>query len=314
MKAIVRERYGPPDVLELRDVEPPEVADGAVLVRVDASSVNPVDWYETMGRPYVARMTMGLRRPKVTRLGRDFAGRIEATGEGVFGVKNGAFAEYVAVREGKLAPKPASLTFEQAAAVPLAGVTALQALRDKGGVQPGQHVLINGASGGVGTLAVQIAKWLGAEVTGVCSTPNVDLVRSLGADHVVDYRRDDFTRSGRRYDLMIDVAGSRSFSECRRVLAPDARLVIVGGPKANRFLGPFAHVVKTRVAAIGRGQTVVFFLAEVTKDALTAVGEMIEAGKVRPVMDRRYGLREVPDALRYLGEGHARGKVVIAVR
>src|SRR6266536_287288 len=224
MKAIVRERYGPPDVLELRDVEPPEVADGAVLVRVDASSVNPVDWYETMGRPYVARMTMGLRRPKVTRLGRDFAGRIEATGEGVFGVKNGAFAEYVAVREGKLAPKPASLTFEQAAAVPLAGVTALQALRDKGGVQPGQHVLINGASGGVGTLAVQIAKWLGAEVTGVCSTPNVDLVRSLGADHVVDYRRDDFTRSGRRYDLMIDVAGSRSFSECRRVLAPDARL------------------------------------------------------------------------------------------
>jgi NADPH:quinone reductase-like Zn-dependent oxidoreductase len=314
MKAIVRERYGPPDVLELRDVEPPEVADGAVLVRVDASSVNPVDWYETMGRPYVGRMTMGLRRPKVTRLGRDFAGRIEATGEEVFGVKNGAFAECVAVREGRLAPKPASLTLEQAATIPIASVTALQALRDKGGVQPGQHVLINGASGGVGTFTVQIAKWLGAEVTGVCSTPNVDLVRSLGADHVVDYRRDDFTRSGRRYDLMIDVAGSRSFSECRRVLAPDATLVIVGGPKANRFLGPFAHVVKTRAAAIGKGQTVVFFIAEVTKDALTAVGEMIEAGKVTPVIDRRYELLEVPDALRYLGEGHACGKVVIAVR
>lgn len=321
MKAIVRDRYGTPDVLELRELDAPEVADDTVLVRVHASSVNPADWYELRGRPYIARPAFGLLRPKTNHLGADFAGRVEAVGGGghlrpgdeVFGVRTGAFGEYVAAAEKRLAPKPANLTFEQAAAVPIAGVTALQALRDKGRVQPGQQVLINGASGGVGTFAVQIAKALGAEVTGVCSTSNVDMVRSIGADHVVDYTRADFTRSGRRYDLMIDNAGSRGFAECRRVLAPEATVVLVGGPKTNRLLGPLSHVVKARVASIGKSQRVVFFVAAVNRDSLTALRELIEAGKVTPVIDRRYELSEVADALRYLGEGHARGKVVITL-
>jgi NADPH:quinone reductase-like Zn-dependent oxidoreductase len=307
MKAIVRKRFGSPDVLALQEIERPEVADGEVLVRVHTSSVNLVDWYAMTGRPHVGRPTMGLRRPKTMRLGTDFAGRIEPTGKEVFGVKTGAFAEYVSVAENRFAPKPANLTFEQAAAVPVAGVTALQALRNEGGVQPGQHVLINGASGGVGTFAVPLAKAFGAEVTAVCSPANVEQARLLGADHVVDYTQEDFTTGLHRYDLMIDIAGSRTFAECRRVLAPEATLVIVGAPKTNRLLGPLAHVVKTQLASIGKNQTVVFFVADINRD------DLLEAAKVTPVIDRTYELSEVPDAMRYLAEGHARGKVVITV-
>lgn len=325
MRAIVRDRFGSPeDVLQLREIDVPEVGDDGVLVRVHATSVNPVDWYTVAGRPLIGRlMGMGLRKPKSNRVGDDFAGRVEAVGAGatqfrpgdeVYGAKSGAFAEYVAVEETRLAAKPANLTFEQAAAVPVAALTALQALRDKGGVQPGQRVLVNGASGGVGTFAVQIAKALGAEVTGVCRTPNVDLVRSLGADHVVDYTRDDFTTSGRRYDLMIDNVGSRSFSECRRVLTPEATLVLVGGPKTNRLLGPLSRIARARLAAVGKSQKAVFFVAKIERDGLAFLRDLLEAGKVTPVVDRSYvGLGEVPDALRYLGEGHARGKVVITV-
>jgi len=210
-------------------------------------------------------------------------------------------------------PKPANVTFEQAAAVPIAALTALQGLRDKGRIQPGQKVLINGASGGVGTFAVQIAKAFGAEVTGVCSTRNVDIVRSLGADHVVDYTREDFTRSDRRYDLMLDIAGSRSWSECRRVLDPHATLVMVGAPKATRLLGPLGHIVKVRLASLRSSQKVVFFVAKFNKADMVVLRDLLEAGNVTPVIDRRYELSEIAEALRYLGEGHAQGKIVITV-
>lgn len=311
MNAIVRERYG---ALELRELPPPGPTDGRTLVRIHASSVNPVDWYELHGRPYVARPLMGLRRPKIDRLGGDFAGIVESTGEAVFGVQNGAFAEYVAAKVERLAPMPANLSFEQAAAVPIAGITALQALRDKGGVRAGQHVLVNGASGGVGTFAVQIAKALGAEVTGVVSTGKVEQTYVLGADHVVDYTRDDFTRTGGRYDLIVDIAGSRSFRQCRRVLAPGGTFVVVGGPKTNRLLGPLGHSLATRVTALGAGRTVVpLFIAQITRRDLLFLNDLIKDGKVAPVVERSYELREVADALRYLGEGHARGKIVVSI-
>ena len=267
-------------------------------------------------------MFMGLLKPKSNRLGVDFAGTVEAVGrdvtefrpgDEVFG-RSGAFAEYVCVRaDGALALKPANLTFEQAAAVPVAALTALQGLRDKGQIKPGQQVLINGASGGVGTFAVQIAKALGAEVTGVCSTRNVDLARSLGADHVIDYTHEDFTRSDRRYDLMLDIAGSRSWSECRRVLNPQATLVIVGAPKGNPLLGPLSHIGKMRLAAVRSSRKVVFFVAKFNQADMVVLRELLEAGKVTPVIDRRYELSEIADALRYLGEGHARGKIVLTV-
>jgi NADPH:quinone reductase-like Zn-dependent oxidoreductase len=324
MKAIVYDRYGSPDVLELRDVEKPVAADDEVLVRVHATSVNPVDWHTMTGWPYLVRMMGGLRTPKSKRLGVDFAGTVEAVGKDVthfqpgdevFGGRNGAFAEYVCVREERaVAPKPASLTFEQAAAVPVAALTALQGLRDKGQVQPGQKVLINGASGGVGTFAVQIAKALGAEVTGVCSTRNVDLVQSLGADRVIDYTREDFTRSEERYDLMLDVAGGRSWSECSRVLTPEATVVQVGGPKLNRLTGvSLRHLARTRLASMVGSRKVVLFLAKMPKEDLLFLHELLEAGKVTPVVDRRYELSEIAEALAYLGEGHARGKVVVTV-
>jgi len=323
MKAAVRDRFGSPDVVELREIEKPTPADDEVLVRVRAASVNPADWYSVTGRPYVGRPQMGLLKPKSNRLGVDFAGQVEAVGKDVtqfrpgdevFGGRDGAFAEYVCVREERaVVPKPANVTFEQAAAVPIAAITALQGLRDKGQIQPGHMVLINGASGGVGTFAVQIAKALGAEVTGVCSTRNVDLVGSIGADHVVDYSREDFTRSDRRYDLMLDVAGSRSWSECTRVLDPQATLVIVGAPKGNRLLGPLSHIVKVRLAALRSSRKVVFFIAKFNKEDMQVLQELLETGKVTPVIDKRYALSEIADALRYLGEGHARGKIVITV-
>ena len=323
MKAIVYEKYGSPDVLELREIEKPAVTDDGVLVRVRASSVNPTEWYSVTGTPYVARPSMGLRKPKSGRLGTDFAGTVEAVGRNVqrfrpgdevFGGKGGAFAEYVCVPEDRsVVPKPANVTFEQAAAVPIAALTALQGLRDQGRVQPGQRVLINGASGGVGTFVVQIAKSFGADVTAVCSTRNVDTARSLGADEVVDYTSEDFTRGGRRYDLMLDIAGNRSWSECKRVLSPEATFVIIGAQKGNRLLGPLGHVVAIRLAALRSSQKAVFFIAKFNKPDMEALRELLDAGKVTPVIDRSYELSAISDALRYLGEGHARGKIVVTV-
>jgi len=323
MRAVVHDSFGSPDVLEIRELEKPAPIDDEVLVRVRAASVNPADWYGVHGRPWVARPQMGLFKPKESRVGVDFAGTVEAVGgnvtefrpgDEVFGGRSGCYAEYVCVREERaVVPRPANVTFEQAAAVPVAALTALQGLRDKGQLQPGQKVLINGASGGVGTFAVQIAKALGAEVTAVCSTRNVELVRSIGADHVIDYTHEDFTRSDQRYDLMLDIAGSRSWSECRRVLNPQATLVIVGAPKGNRLIGPLSHIVKVRLAAVRSSRKVVFFIAKFNKADMLILRELLEAGKVTPVIDRRYELSEIADAFRYLGEGHAQGKIVLIV-
>jgi NADPH:quinone reductase-like Zn-dependent oxidoreductase len=322
MRAVVRNAYGSPHVLEFQEIGKPDVADDEVLVRVRAASVNPADWYILTG-PLIARIPSGLRKPKSNRLGVDFAGQVEAVGKNVtqfrpgdevFGARNGAFAEYVSVPEDRaVVLKPGNVTFEEAAAVPIAAVTALQGLRDKGRIQAGKKVLINGASGGVGTFAVQIAKSFGAEVTGVCSTRNVELVRSLGADHVVDYTSEDFTRSGERYDLLLDIAGSRSWSECKRVLEPRATLVIVGAPKGNRVIGPLGHIVAMRLASVRSSQKAVFFVAKLTKADLAVLRELLEAGTVRSFVDRRYDLTEIADAFRYMGDGHARGKIVVTV-
>ena len=322
MKAAVRDRYGSPEV-ELREVDKPVPTEDEVLVRVRAASLNMADWYGVMGRPYVGRTQMGLRKPKTNRLGVDYAGVVEAVGENVtefrpgdevFGGRDGAYAEYICAREDRaIVPKPANVTFEEAAAVPVAALTALQGLRDKGQLQPGQKVLVNGASGGVGTFAIQIAKALGAEVTAVCSTPNVDIARSLGADQVIDYKHEDFTRREERYDLLLDIAGSRSWSECKRVLTRQATFVIVGGPKSNRLLGPLGHLVKVRLAAVWSSRKVVFFIAKFNKPDMLVLQELLESGKVTSVIDRRYELSEIADAFRYLGEGHAHGKVVITV-
>lgn len=321
MKAIMYHQYGSPDVLRLEEVEKPAPKEDEMLVQVSASSVNPAEWYAVNGL-YIARMEFGLRKPKNPRLGTDFAGVVEAVGstvtefkpgDAVFGGKTGAFAEYVCVAKA-VEHKPANLTFEQAAAVGTAAITALQGLRDYGKIQPGQKVLINGASGGVGTFAVQIAKVFGAEVTGVCSPGNVDMVYSLGADHVVDYTKEDFTQSGRQYDLLFDIAGSRSWSECKRVLNPGATFVIVGGPKTNRWIGPLSHMVRIRLGSVGASQKAVFFLAKFNREDLKVLRELLESGMVTPVIDREYNLTELPEAIRYLGEGHARGKVVITVK
>jgi NADPH:quinone reductase-like Zn-dependent oxidoreductase len=320
MKAIVREKFGQPEVLELREVEKPELADDGVLVRVRASSVNRADWYDVTGTPWIARPMMGLRSPKSRLTGTDFAGTVDAvgkdvadlqTGDDVFGGANGSFAEYVCPQKA-VARKPANLTFEEAAAVPVAALTALQGLRDHGQVRPGQKVLINGASGGVGTFAVQIAKALGAEVTAVCSTRNVEQARSLGADHVIDYTAEDFTRSGRRYDVILDVAGGKSWSQYRRVLKPHRTLVIVGGPK-GRLLGPLGHIVKVRLASRRGSQKAVFFIAKFNRPDMDLLRELLESGSVKPVVEKVYELGEVADALRYMGEGHAQGKIVINV-
>jgi NADPH:quinone reductase-like Zn-dependent oxidoreductase len=279
-----------------------------------------VDWYDVTGTPWIARPMTGLRRPKSRFAGRDFAGTVEAVGkdvtdlqpgEDVFGGKSGggSFAEYGCVPMG-VARKPANLTFEEAAAVPVAALTALQGLRDHGQLRPDQQVLVNGASGGVGTFAVQIAKALGAEVTAVCSTRNIEQARSLGADHVIDYTAEDFTRSGRRYDAILDVAGSKSWSQCRRVLNPNATLVMVGGPHGP-LLGPLGHIAKVRLAAMRGSQKAVFFMAKFNGPDLDALRELLESGKVKPVVEKRYELSEVADALRYMGEGHAQGKLVI---
>jgi NADPH:quinone reductase-like Zn-dependent oxidoreductase len=321
MKAIVGRCYGSPDVLRFEDIEKPTPADDQVLVKVRAASVNPLDWHSMRGTPYLLRMEAGLGAPNNPRLGVDFAGTVEAVGkdvkrfkpgDDVFGGRTGAFAEYVTIREVRaLALKPANMTFGQAAAVPIAGITALQALRDEGRIQPGQKVLINGASGGVGTFAVQIAKSLGAEVTGVCSTKNVQMVRSIGADHVIDYTKEDFTKSGQRYDLILDNVGSHSLLEYRRVMNPKAILVIVGGPSDGRWIAPMDTLLRAKLLSPFVSQKVGFFMAELNQKDLTVLGDLMQSGKVTPVIDRQYKLSEVPEAIRYLEEGHARGKVVI---
>jgi NADPH:quinone reductase-like Zn-dependent oxidoreductase len=319
MKAIVYRTYGSPDVLELTDIEKPAVADDAVLVRVRAASVNALDWHGMRGQPFLVRMEQGLRRPTVGALGVDAAGHVEAVGKNVthvqpgdevFGARTGAFAEYVSGRN--FVAKPADLTFEQAAAIPVAATTALQGLRDKGGIQAGQRVLVNGASGGVGTFTVQIAKALGAHVTGVCSSGNVEMVRSIGADEVIDYTREDFTRAGQQYDLILDIAGSRSLRSCRRVLTANGTLVVVGGP-GGRWVSPADRWVKAKVISRFGSQRMLPFLAQITKEDLLVLKELVEAGKLRPVIDRTYPLSEVPDAVRYVEAGHARGKVVITL-
>jgi NADPH:quinone reductase-like Zn-dependent oxidoreductase len=308
-------------VLELRDVDLPVIEDDQVLVRVQATSVNPVEWYGVTGMLF-ARIGTGLRSPKITSVGGDLAGRVEAVGsdvkdlrpgDEVFGAGIGAWAEYAAAREARLVPKPATVSFEEAAAVPVAALTALQALRNHGEVEAGQKVLINGASGGVGTYAVQLAKWFGADVTAVCSTSNVEQARSLGADRVVDYTHEDFTKLGERHDLMLDVAGSRSFLDCRRVLTPNAAFVLIGGRMTYRGLGPLPHLAGTILKSKGRSQRVKFFVAKMEKEDLGLLADLLEAGTVQSVIDRRYELSRAPAALAYLGEGHARGKVVITV-
>ena len=318
MKAIVQERYGSPDLLRLTDVDTPALEDDRVLVRVRAASVNAGDWRRVRGSPFIVRMAEGLRRPRLGALGVDAAGQVEAIGKDVthlqpgdevFGVRTGAFAEYVSGRT--FMPKPANLTFQQAAAVPVAGCTALQALRDKGGVQPGQRVLVNGAGGGVGTFVVQIARALGAEVSAVTSTAHLDLVRSIGADHVIDYSREDFTRTGQRHDLIIDVGGNRSISDCRRALTPDGTIVLVGAGKG--YLGPVARLIGGLVRSRLLKQRIIAFIASVTREDLLTLKGLIEAGQVTPVIDRTYPLSETSEAVRYLETGQARGKVVITI-
>ncbi len=323
MKAIVHRCYGPPEVLALEAIEKPTPADNQVLVKVHAAAVNPLDWHYLRGKPYILRMDAGLGAPRNPRLGVDFAGTVEAIGKNVkrfkpgdevFGGKFGALGEYLTVAEdGSLVLKPANLTFEQAGSVGIAAITALQALRDRGQIQPGQKVLINGASGGVGTFAVQIAKSLGAVVTGVSSTRNVELVRSLGADHVIDYTKDDFTASGQRYDVVLDNVGNRALLDVRRILNPEGKYILIGGggPDAGPWIGVFVGPIKALVLSWFVSQDMSMFMAELNKEDLAILSDLMQAGKVTPVIDRRYKLSETAEAMRYLEEGHARGKVVI---
>ena len=320
MKAIVYTKYGPPEILELKEVEKPTPKDNEVLVKVHAASANAYDWHLLRADPFLVRlMGGGLLKPKNTILGADIAGQVEAVGRNVkqfqpgdevFGESGfGAFAEYVCASENALALKPANISFEEAAAVPMAAVTALQGLRDKGQIQPGQKVLINGASGGVGTFAVQIAKSFGAEVTAVCSTRNLDMVRSIGADQVIDYTQEDFTKSGQRYDLILATNGYHPISDYKRALSPEGIYVCTGGSMAQIFqsmlLGPFISMTGSK--KMGNSAT------RPNQKDLVFMKELLEAGKVVPVIDRRYPLSEVAEALRYLEEGHAQGKVVITV-
>jgi NADPH:quinone reductase-like Zn-dependent oxidoreductase len=323
VKAIRYQRYGPPDVLGLDEVDVPAPAGGEVLIRVRAASANPRDWHVMRGMPQVMRLQFGLRAPRDQRLGTDLAGIVEAVGAGVTrwhpgdevyaDIPSGAFAEHVCAPGDLVAAKPANLTFEEAAAVPLAAVTALQGLRDRGRVEAGQRVLIIGASGGVGTFAVQLAKHLGAHVTGVCSGGNAELVRSLGADEVVDRTRDDVTRSGRTWDLVFQVAGAASPVALRRVLTRRGMLMVGSGESEGRWIGPIDRNLQAVAVSPFVSQRLVPFIARRSTPDLELLAGLIEAGTVRPVIDRTYPLHEVPDAIRYLEEGHARGKVVISV-
>jgi NADPH:quinone reductase-like Zn-dependent oxidoreductase len=324
MKAIVQDTYGPADVLELRDIDKPGLKDDEVLVRVHAAGVDRGVWHLMTGLPYLVRvMGFGLRRPSVAVRGREVAGRVEAVGtavtrfragDEVFGICEGSFAEYASAREEKLALKPKNVTFEQAAAAPISALAALQALRDKGNVQPGQKVLIIGAAGGVGAFAVQIAKAFGAHVTGVASTTKADTVRSIGGDEFIDYTREDFADGVRRYDLIVDTAGRRSLSHLRRALAPDGTLVIVGGEGGGRWLGGFdRQILRAPILSLFVSQTLRPLVSTENQEDLEVVRELIEAGKITPLVDRTYALSEVPRAIRDLEAGHARGKTVITV-
>ena len=326
MKAIVYCEFGSPDVLQLKEIEKPTPEDNQILIKVRAASINPFDWHFMEGTPKIARaLGMGLRKPKSSRLGVDCAGTVEAVGKNVtqfkpgdevFGGRDGALAEYVCAREeGAVVLKPASVTFEQAASLGIAGLTALQGLRDKGKLQPGQKVLINGASGGVGTFAVQIAKSMGAEVTGVCSTRNMEMVRSLGANQVIDYTKEDFTKGEQRYDLILDNVGTQPLSGFRHVLKPKGIYVAIGGGGASEggWTGPFGRVIAMLVSSPFVDQKMGMMMAEFEKRDLATLGDLIVSGKVTPVIDKRYKLSEVPAAMRYLEEGHARGKVIITV-
>jgi len=323
MKAIVYDKYGSPEILKCEEVEKPTPGSGEVLIKVQAASVNPYDWHFMRGLPYFVRLMAGIARPKERRLGVDGAGYVEAVGRNVtqlkvgdalFGTCRGAFAEYACAPERALARKPDNVTFEQAATVPVAGLTALQGLRDKGNIQAGVKVLINGAAGGVGTFAVPIAKSFGAEVTGVCSTRNVEMVRSIGADEVIDYTREDFTRRGRRYDLVIDCIGNHSLRECRRVMNPKGIYVGVGGATGRWMFGLFVRWAAALFLSPFLTQKFVTFIARPNSEDLAAIAQLMAAGKLTPVIDRRYGLNDVPEAIRYLEAGHARGKVVITVQ
>ena len=322
MKAIVQDRYGAADVLELRTIDRPEIRGDEVLVRVHAAGLDRGVWHLMTGLPYLIRLGFGFRGPKQPISGMDVAGRVVAVGsevtefsvgDDVFGICSGSFAEYARVRQSKLALKPACLTFEQAAAIPISAGTALQGLRDKGEVGAGQRVLITGASGGVGTFAVQIAKALGAEVTGVCSGPKVDMVRSIGADHVLDYTRGDFLGAGQRYDVILDLAGNRSLSDLRRALTPKGTLVITGGEEGGRWTGGVDRQLRALALSPFVGQRLRSFIAEESNEHLHALIELIESGQVTPVIDRTFPLEDAPAAMRYLIEGRARGKVVIKV-
>ena len=337
MKAAICSKYGPPEVVQITDVEKPVPKDNEVLIEVRAASVNPLDGGSMKGRPYIVRIMTGLRKPKITRPGVDVAGQVEAVGRNVtqfkpgdevFGVcisdpqasgtevwvhRQGAFAEYVCAPETTLVMKPDNITFEQAASVPVAAFTALQGLRDKGQIQPEQRVLINGAAGGVGTFAVQIAKSFGAEVTGVCSTRNVDMVRSIGADHVIDYTQEDFTQRGERHDLIFDCVGNHALSACRRVLNPKGMYLMVGELSGRGMIGLLVRLISALVLSWFVSQKLVMVLARPNKRDLTLMHDLLKAGKVMPVIDKRYRLSEVPEAIRYLEEKHARGKVVITL-
>ncbi|MFF6982996.1 NAD(P)-dependent alcohol dehydrogenase [Streptomyces sp. NPDC008343] len=325
MKAVLQDRYGSADVLEFRDIDRPVPATDEVLVRVHAASVNAYDWHFMRGDPLIGRGMMGLRRPRARVRGRDFAGTVEAVGAGVTGIEpgdevygeaDGTFAEYVCARDSEVGPKPANLTFEQAAAIPLAGNTALIGLRDVARLQPSRTVLVNGASGGVGTFAVQLGKAYGAEVTAVCSTRNVDLVRSLGADRVVDYTQDDFTRGEQRYDVVLDLVGNRSLGEFRRVLTPTGTLILSGGGvyEGGSVVGPMGLFLKRRLAApFARPQQLLEISARQSRANLAALRELAESGRIAPVVERTYPLSEAAEALRYVEVKHARAKIVVTV-
>jgi NADPH:quinone reductase-like Zn-dependent oxidoreductase len=323
MKAVVYRCYGSPDVLHVEAIPKPQITDNELLVRVHAASINPAEIHFMTGKPYIVRLLTGIGAPKYARLGNDFAGIVESVGRNVkrfrpgdrvFGGSRGALAEYVALSEDQaLEIKPDNLSFEQAASIPIAGVTALQGLRDHGRLQPGQHVLINGASGGVGSFAVQIAKAFGAEVTGVTSTRNVELVRSSGADHVIDYTQENFTAGAARYDLILDIVGKHSLSDARRALKPDGILVMVGGSKDNRWIGPLGRNLDALVLALFVDQEFVSFVSNVNRADLSAIADLAHAGKVTPVIDRRYPLLDAAAAMRYLETGRARGKVVLSI-
>ena len=324
MKAIAYHEYGSPDVLKCEEIEKPVPKDDEVLIKVRAASVNPLDWRLMKGDPRFLRLFFGLRKPRLGRPGVDVAGEVEAVGRNVtqfkpgdevFGGCRGAFAEYACTGESKLVMKPDNVTFEQAASINVAGLTALQGLRDKGKIHAGSKVLINGAAGGVGTFAVQIAKWFDAHVTGVCSTRNVDMVRSIGADEVIDYTQQDFTTSdltsNQRYDVILDCVGNHSFSACRRVLNPDGRFIGVGAPHDLSMMELLAPMIKDLLLSVFISQKAVMFIAKSSQDDLTLLGELIATGKLKPIIERRYTLSEVPDAVRHVEEGHARGKVII---